>query len=1025
MLSRLQPIGRATAWFAPCLLLLLPSLWVWAGNGQAPPKKAVAPLDFGREIRPILSANCFACHGPDAESRKAGLRLDTRTGATADRGGYAVVVPGDPARSSLITRITATNPQLVMPPPSSGHRLTAAQKVLLTRWIKEGAKYDEHWAFKKPVKPSLPTGFVGRNGIDAFVQARLRQAKLTPAPEADRSTLIRRVSLDLIGLPPTPAEVDAFVQDKAPNAYEKVVDRLLASPRFGEHWARMWLDLARYADTKGSEKDLPRQMWRYRDWVIDAYNADIPFDKFTVEQLAGDLLPSPTPEQLVATAFHRNTMNNDEGGTDDEEFRILAVKDRIDTTIQVWMGLTMGCAKCHSHKYDPISHEDYYRFYAIFNQTEDADRYDDAPTMPAPTADERKQLAALNTRVANLREAFWKPSPEAAEQQKAWEKTFVAPSHWTTPTIAKVSATSGATFTLRADGALVVSGTSTERDVVTATIPVNGRVTALRLEALKDDSLPNGGPGRDKNDQNSVISEVNVVWQGPDGKEEPVALSRGRADFEQGGWPAMNAFDGNPDTGWAYWPQTTQPHIAIFDLKTPLEGRDGRLVVRLTQNYARLQLGCFRLSVTDSDPKDLVAEFRSLGEIAATPPDQRSPEDKKRLEEAFRCQQEPFASIGKELASVEKEKGDIAKRLPNLPVMQELAKDKQRKTRIHQRGNFLDPGAEVQPAVLPGFGVLPSGGVANRLQTANWLVSPQNPLTPRVEVNRIWARFFGTGIVETEEDFGTQGTPPSHRELLDWLAVTFRDDLKWSHKKLCRLIVTSATYRQSSRFDPAKVKADPRNRLLSHGPRFRLSAEVVRDQALAASGLLSAKVHGPSVMPPQPEGIWRTVYSDLKWETSPGEDRYRRALYTFTRRTSPYPALTTFDAGSGEVCTIRRIRTNTPLQALVTLNDPAFVEAAGALARRVLREGNPHPRQRVAYAFRLILSRAPSTIEVTRLVTLLAQSRTEFHRNPKEAEALLKSANLTPAQGEDIELLAAWTVLSNVLLNLDETLTKP
>jgi hypothetical protein len=986
-------------------------------------------VDFRQEIRPILSANCFSCHGPDAESRKAGLRLDVRDSAIADRGGYRAIAPGDPAKSSVIARIMATDAS-VMPPASSGHQLTTAQKKLLARWVKEGAVYTEHWSFRPLVKPPVPatpeTSKWGRNSIDAFVLARQRPAKLMPAAEADRPTLIRRVSLDLIGLPPTPAEVEAFVKDRSPYAYEKVVDRLLASPRFGEHWARMWLDLARYADTRGYEKDLPRQMWRYRDWVIDALNADMPYDRFTVEQLAGDLLPNPTEDQIRATAFHRNTMNNDEGGTDDEEFRIAAVKDRVDTTVQVWMGLTIGCAKCHSHKYDPISHQDYYRFYALFNQTEDADRYDEAPTVLAPTPEDRTRLAALTEKITALNTAFWKPSPEMAEKQRAWERSIAASASWTVPAIQKATAASGATLTPRADGAVLAAGKRTEKDTYTLTLPLPaGKVTALRLEALKDTSLPNGGPGRNETDQNAVVSELTVTWEGPNGETEPVPLTRPRADFEQGGWPIANAIDGNPDTGWAWSPRNAQPHRAVFDLKTPLDGRQGRLVVRMTQNYANLPLGCFRLSLSGQDPANLNTEERTSGEIAAIPQDKRTAEDQKRLDEAFRRQTGPFAAIARDRDAAEKEQQEIEKKVSRLPVLRELAENKQRKTRIHQRGNFLEPGEEVSPAVLSSFGTVPAGEPSNRLGAARWLVSRQNPLTPRVEVNRIWARFFGVGLVETEEDFGSQGTPPSHLELLDWLAVTFRDDMGWSHKRLCRLIVTSATYRQSSHFDPAKVRVDPKNRLLARGPRFRLPAEVVRDQALAASGLLSSKIHGPSVMPPQPEGLWRTVYSGMKWETSPGEDRYRRALYTFLRRTSPYPALTTFDAGSGEICTVRRVRTNTPLQALVTLNDPAFVEAAGALARRMIVEGGAEPRERVAVGFRRVLSRAPSAAESTRLITLANTARETFQRDPAAATALLKSANLTPASGEDTTTLAVWTLVGNVLLNLDETLTKP
>ncbi len=656
----------------------------------------------------------------------------------------------------------------------------------------------QHWSFKplqRPAFPSVADRSWPRNGIDYFILARLEQARLRPELPADRSTLLRRLSLDLTGLPPTLDELQEFLRDNSDDAYEKMVDRLLASEHFGEHWARMWLDLARYADTKGYEKDQARPMWRYRDWVIDAFNSDMPYDEFTREQLAGDLLPDPTESRILATAFHRNTMTNDEGGTDDEEFRVLAVKDRIETTAQAWMGLTMGCAKCHSHKYDPITLTDYYRFYALFNQTEDADRGDEAPTVPMPTAEQKQQQERLEAELAKWRKIFWQEIPN--------ELTAVA-----------------------------------------------------------------------------------------------------------------------------------------------------------------------------------------------------------------------FAKI----TAAEKELKALTNSIPKTPILRELPPQKLRVTRVHRRGNFLDLGEVVTPGLPEFFGSFPAGAPTNRLGVAEWLVNPRNPLTARVAANRVWARFFGAGIVETEEDFGAQGTPPTHPELLDWLAVEFRGSLGWSWKKLCKTIVMSATYRQSSRQDPAKLKVDPRNQMLSRGPRFRLSAESIRDQALAASGLLSPKTHGPSVMPPQPDGIWRAVYSGLKWKTSPGPDRYRRALYTFSRRTSPYPSMTTFDAGSGEVCTIRRIRTNTPLQALVTLNDPVFVEAAGALGRRM--EGSDLA-DGIRRGFELVLARDPAPQEQQRLSNLFATAQHDFAKEPNSAKELLESANLQVRAGERREDLAAWTLLANVLLNLDETMTKP
>jgi mono/diheme cytochrome c family protein len=1088
--------SRATTGLLTALPLLGLPLLVAAQPKPAAPKPAAAPVEFNRDIRPILSANCFSCHGQDEGKRQAGLRLDVREGALAAHGSGAAVVPGKPGQSTLISRVNATN-ALQMPPAASGHRLTGEQKTLLTRWVQQGAPYAAHWAFtpvRRPAIPVVPDAAL-RNPIDAFVQARLAKAGLRPSPEADPATLLRRVSLDLTGLPPTPAETEAFLREveaekalsvkplasskprlagaprpqrltpnaqglrttgttaAAPDAYARLVDRLLASPRFGEHWARMWLDLARYADTQGYEKDLPRTIWRYRDWVIDAFNADMPYDQFTAEQLAGDLLPNPTASQLLATAFHRNTMTNTEGGTDPEEFRVSAVKDRVDTTMQVWMGLTMGCAKCHSHKYDPITHQDYYRFYAVLNQTEDANRGNEFPTAVTPTEEQSARLAALDGKLKGLREAFWKPLPELAAQQSAWEGELAARKQWQPLRSESAVAASGATLKHRADGAVVVSGARAERDTYTLTLPLPAEaVTSLRLEALKDPSLPNGGPGREATDQNVVTSELTVERIGPDGARAPVALRNPRADFEQGGWPVAAAIDGKPDQGWAFSPQNAQAHVAIFDLAQPLPASAGKLVVTIRQEYPKLQHGCFRLSVSNAEPKLLKAELQSLSEVAAVPREGRPPAQQKQLDEAFRQTHEPTAAIGRDLTAAETERAALQKEIPTTPILRDLTADKQRVTRLHQRGNFLDPGETLTPALPAAFGPLPAGAPLNRLGLARWLTSRDNPLTARVAVNRVWSRLFGTGLVETEEDFGTQGSMPTHPELLDWLAAAFsgvpssefrvpgststkgtaelgtrnsEPNLNWSFKQLLRTIVTSATYRQSGAATTASAKADPNNLLLSRGPRFRLPAEVIRDQALAVSGLLSAKLHGPSVMPPQPEGLWKAVYSSLKWQTSPGEDRYRRSLYTFWRRSSPYPSLTTFDAGSGEFCVIRRIRTNTPLQALVTLNDPVFVEAAGALGKTMLAEPNPAPRARVALGFRRVLARTPADAELTRLVRLYEATLADLRTKPDAAKKLLEAAHTPTTPERDATEQAAYTVVANVLLNLDEALTKP
>lgn len=1027
-------LNRASRAVLPLLAIAASSVCA-SPHKSSPPQHSeiLASVDYSRDIRPILAINCFTCHGQDPLTRQGGLRLDLRDTAIASRPSGRAIDPGKPEKSAIIARINSSSTDLIMPPVASQHRLNVEQKRLLTLWVKQGAPYADHWAFApltRPAQPKIagaPSLWV-RNPIDSFVLRGLQKAGLIPAPEADRYTLIRRLSLDLTGLPPAQSDVTAFMGDGSKQAYEHAVDRLLNSPRYGEHWARMWLDLMRYADTQGYEKDNPRTIWRYRDWVIDAFNADMPFDRFTIEQLAGDLLANPTDSQLLATACHRNTMTNTEGGVDPEEFRVAAIKDRVDTTGQVWMGLTIGCAKCHSHKYDPVTNQEYYRFYALFNQTADANYGDETPTAQMPTEDQRKKLAEVQGRVKSLRESFDRDIPDLDAQQAAWEKQLAGSRTWRIAAPIEAKAESGATIRARTDGALLVSGTHKDKDVYTLTCAIPpGGITAMRLEALKDPSLPNGGPGRDAADQNVVTSEITIESIAPNSAAgSKLALTNARADFEQGGWPISAAIDGNPDTGWAFSPQNAQSHVAIFDLKSPLPSVDANLQVRVTirQNYARLQHGCFRISFSSSDPKLLQPTSDDLSEIAARAAEKRSDAERLRLKEAFRQTHAPTDAIWKQVAAAEADQKGLEASVPRIPIMKELTTDKQRVTRIHRRGNFMDPGDTVTPAVPAAFGALPAGSPPNRLGAAQWLVSKSNPLTPRVAVNRIWARIFGVGIVETEEDFGTQGAPPSNPDLLNYLAASFRDDMGWSYKKLCKTIVMSSTYRQASVATPLKKKTDPRNLLLSRGPRFRMTAEMIRDQALAVSGLLSSKMHGPSMMPPQPSGIWRTVYSGMKWETSKGEDRYRRGLYTFWRRSSPYPAMTTFDAGSGEFCVVRRIRTNTPLQALVTLNDPAYIEAAGALGKLMFAASPIDMQQRIITGFRRTLVRSPYPAETARLVALYNQSLAGFKAKPEAAKNLLAAANLSASEDRGAELAACITV-ANVLLNLDETVSKP
>ncbi len=1134
-----------------------------------------APVDFSRDVRPILSKNCFACHGPDAAGRASKLRLDRRDSVTAkNKKGLAAIVPGAPGKSELVRRITSTDDDERMPPPEAKNTLTPEQIATLKRWVAEGAPYAEHWAFVKPRRPALPTfsretpaSAWPRNGIDNFVLARLEKEGLRPSPEADRYTLLRRASLDLRGLPPTPEEVAEFEKDTSPDAYEKAVDRLLKDTAFGERWARMWLDLARYADSAGYGSDpLRPNVWRYRDWVIGAFNRNLPYDRFTIEQLAGDLLPGATPEQRIATAFHRNTMTNTEGGTDREEFRVAAVKDRVDTTMEVWMGLTMGCAKCHSHKYDPITQKEYYRFFAIFNQTADNDQPDESPTMPAPTAAQQERMAQIDARLAALKKQLDTPTPELAAAQAHWEAELRPHSEWVVLDPINARSEGGALLKTLPDKSLRAEGANPASDTYTIQARTDGKgITAFRLEVIPDAALPAGGSGRaadgsfvlsrfavtaeaagreakspagrfvrvelpgegkilslaevqvfshgenvarkgqasqsstafdgaagraiDGNTDgeyfrsNSVThtnSEANpwwevkltaavpvdqivvwnrtdggtgsrlahfrvsvlddarrVVWQqtvaeppapkrelSPAGKQA-VALAEALADFSQKGFPVAAALGrGDPaKTGWGVHPQVKSPHAAVFVAAAPVGDGATLLTFRLEQRYKASpgNLGRFRLSVTN-DPRVLRRAALPPATLAIldTPAEKRTKEQQDALAAHYRAIAPATKPLRDEIARLEKSRPAPIM----LPVMVELPPERHRQTFVMIKGNFLDKGEKVEAGIPSAFHALPLGARPDRLGVAEWLVSPDNPLTARVAVNRFWAQLWGTGLVATEEDFGTQGELPSHPELLDWLATEYVR-LGWDTKALLKLMVTSAAYRQSSRVTPESLAKDPKNRLLSHGPRFRLEAEMVRDQALALSGLLSRKVGGPSVYPPQPAGLWQAAFNGQRtYPTSTGEDRYRRGLYTFWRRTVPYPSMATFDAPSRETCTVRRVRTNTPLQAFVTLNDPVFVEAAQALARRVMKEGGAGTEERARFGLRLVLARPASAEQVKRIVALFEEQREHYRKDAKAATALATEPLGPLPAGTDPAEAAAWTVVANVLLNLDGVMTK-
>ncbi|MBI4601498.1 MAG: DUF1553 domain-containing protein [Planctomycetes bacterium] len=1046
--AQITPAARSfTATAARAALVALaatgaPAAAAGAGGAGAD----AATVDFNRDVRPLLTDRCLKCHG--GVKQESGLSLLYRHTATAPAASKrAAIVPGKPGESELIRRVTAADPDDRMPP--KGNPLPAGQVETLRRWIAAGAPYDEHWAYRKPRDRPLPEAKDPRhapwprNGMDRFVLQRLEEKGLSPSPEADPCMLARRVSLDLTGLPPSLEDVEAFAAAPTEEAYERLVDRLLASPHYGERWARLWLDLARYADTQGYEKDNQRTIWRFRDWVVQAFNQDMPFDRLTLEQLAGDLLPEPTLEQRIATAFHRNTMTNTEGGTDDEEFRVAAVVDRVNTTWQVWMGTSFGCVQCHSHPYDPFRHEEYYRFFAFFNQTEDNDQPGEEPVVSSPTPEQGALAGRLKAQIAGLQAKLDASTPELEEAQAAWEASMQGATEWRVLKPSSAASSGGATLKVLDDGSVLASGERPANDAYTVAGPLElARVAAIRLEALPDPSLPKGGAGR-ADDGNFVLSRVAAALLPGGGRSVPpgdapsvppggarsVTLAGAAADHSQDGFPAAHAIAG-PDpkkNGWAVAPRQAEPHRAVFAAAEPVEAGAGpSLRVVLEHLYERpgFTLGRFRISFT-SDPLALERFLAPEAVLAALKkaPDGRTAEEKTLLAKHHRSIAPALKPARDELARLEAELKAIP--IPTTPVFRELPAEKRRQTRVFIRGSFLAKGDAVEQGVPRSMHPFPEGAPRDRFGVARWLTSPENPLTARVLANRLWEQLFGAGIVETSEDFGTQGAAPSHPELLDWLAVRLMDRHRWSLKSFLKEVAMSATYRQTSAATPARLEADPQNRLLGRGPRFRLEAEMVRDQALATSGLLSRKLFGPSVMPPQPDGVWQVVYSGDQWTTSAGEDKHRRGLYTFWRRTSPYPSMITFDATSREACTLRRMRTNTPLQALVTLNDPVYVEAAQALARRIVSEASPPtPEALAARGLRLALLRPPRPGEVERLAALYRGTLEDYKMDPDGARSMATDPLGPAPEGADLAELAAWTVVSNVLLNLDEYLSR-
>lgn len=1120
------------------------------------------PVDFNRDIRPILSNNCFYCHGPDDKQRKGGkhgLRLDTPEGQREDLGGYAAIAPGKPDASELIKRIVTIDEDDHMPPAESGKKITLHELELLNRWIADGAKFSKHWSYEKLTRPSLPEihnpQSTIRNEIDRFVLAKLQKLGLTPQPEADRYTLARRLALDLTGLPPTPDEAEAFVNDTSANAYESYVDRMLVKESFGEHWTRNWLDLARYADSAGYANDQPRTIWAYRDYVIRAFNNNKPFDLFTSEQLAGDLFPNATEEQQIATAFHRNTMTNDEGGTVDEEFRNAAIVDRVNTTMAVWMGTSMGCAQCHSHKFDPITNKEYFQFFAFLNNTADADKHDESPVLNFFNAELKAKLAQINAEFTELDKQFRAPKPEIITASKNWARVFAVKLDWQTPEPSAVKTNAVeksqfATIDLLFDSPATLTAlrldeipaekqevhpdrkqsTSVVTSIRASITPVPNqagpRVRYVRIElpgkertlhlaevqvfssgenvgrkgqatqsstemdevanrAIDGDTngvISNGSVARtaeqedpwwevdlkseqpverivlwNRSEKSNLIDGFRVVAL--DEKRQPVwektVIQAPKADvtFALTGARDIEFSDAVPNTnqqhadvalvvkeqaknepqrknapqkGWIVGGMSTTDNAITLLLKKPANIPAGAtLSITTEQHFASASQSSakFRAAVSQ-DARAADHTKTPAAVLAALAVDEASRNESQRtaiIDHFARNIAPQLATERNRLTALERERAAI--KPITIPVLQELNGKDRRQTHIQVRGNYLVTADEVSEGVPVAWHPLPQDAPKNRLTLARWLMDKDNPLTPRVIANRFWEQTFGIGIVRTSEEFGSQGELPVNQELLDWLASELLES-KWDMKRFIKLLVTSSAYRQSSRVTPEAFEKDPENRYLSRGPRFRLSAEMIRDQALAVSGLLSPKMYGPSVRPSRPSaGLSAAFGGNLDWKTSNGEDSHRRGLYTEWRRTSPYPSMATFDAPSRESCTLRRNRTNTPLQALVTMNDPAFIETAQALARRMTQQnGTLEDKARVG--FRLCLTRPPSNAETDRLIKMHDEALAFYQADETKAKDMTTNPIGAAPVGANLADLAAWTTVANVLLNLDETLMK-
>ena len=1026
--------------------------------------RAEEKVQFNRDIRPIFSDTCFQCHGPDEKERKAGLRLDTReTAVKPSESGEIAIVPGEPEASELVKRLTTADKDDLMPPRKLHKTITPAQIEKVKLWIAQGAEYQGHWAFLAPQRPKVPDvadKAAVRNPIDNFIRTRLAKDGLKPSPEADKATLIRRVALDLTGTPPTPQEVDTFVADQAPNAYEKVVDRLLASPRYGERMAVQWLDFARYADSNGFQSDSSRQMWNWRDWVINAFNRNMPFDQFTIDQLAGDILPNATRDQNVATGFHRNGRLNGEGGRIVEEWFAETVIDRVETTGLTWLGLTFNCCRCHDHKYDPITQKEFYQMFAFFNSSDENGVLDEfggagatrrggnsRPVIDLPTTEQEAQIAKLEEAMKTAQQRVAEAQKQLPQLQKEWETKFTAQldaqeETWRVTEPTAVKSEGGATLTKQPDGTWLASGKNPANDIYTITAPlVAGSFSGLLLEALPDASLPNQSLGRNGNG-NFVLTSVEAEITAPSLAQQIVVdFTKAEADYEQKGYEVKAIVEENAPRkkgprskkGWAVdGPTKRDPRKAMFVAGTPVTvPPDATLIVRLKHEsgFPNHNIGRFRVSTTSQPPGTVKLEGGGTPEAIrvalATEPAKRTPAQRTELAKFYRANTDnPATRAETEVAAAKKKLDEFGANVASTMVMKELPQP--REAFLLKRGEYDKKGDKVERGVPASLPALPPGASVDRLGLAQWIVSPQNPLTARVWVNRAWEKFFGIGLVRTTENLGSQAEWPTNPDLLDWLATEFVR-LKWDMKAMQKTMVMSATYRQSSQVTPQLVERDPENRLLARGPRFRLPAELIRDQALAVSGLLVEKIGGPSVRPYMPEGVWdeTSKYGDLRgYKADTGDSLYRRSLYTIWKRTAAPPSMTMFDSPTREICTVKRSRTNTPLQALALLNEVTYVEASRVLAQRMIAEGGATPEERIAWAFKRVTLRPPTPDEVQVLTIGLNKRLARYETKADDAQKLVSLGASKPDAKANPAELAAYTTTANVLLNLDEVVTR-